>query len=320
MIPVIVIFAPTACGKTAFAKEIFGKGSFSAFKGRGEVVSADSQAVYQGVNIGTAKPSLSELSELPHHCINLVSPSVQFGVGEWLDAADRACAEIYSRGKIPVVLGGSGFYIRSFLLGLPSVPESDPLIRESLKKRLSEEGDYALYKELKKIDPESAKKIKVHDSYRVCRALEVFYASGKPLSSFKIPQTLRPQYDFCTIVLTRNREDIYERIEKRVDSMFEDGLVKEIDCLKSSGLSCDSPAMKAIGYSEFFDEELLKKGEEAVKDKIKADTRRYAKRQYTYMKEIPGAVFIQAKEKDAVLKEVSDFFNRTAIGDGLSEK
>ena len=299
MLPVIVIFAPTACGKTALAREIFGKSSLSYFKGMGEVVSADSQAVYKGLDIGTAKPSAEERVDIPHHCIDIADPRVQFGVGEWLEEADRACREIASRHKFPIVTGGSGFYIRSFLLGLPSTPESDSEIRRQIKERLAQKGAYALYQELKECDLESAKKIRVHDSYRVCRALEVFYSSGKALSSYAVPDKLRSCYDFCIIVLTRSREDLYSRINARVDAMFDLGLCKEVLDLKKQGIGRDSPAMKAIGYGEFFDcqpgIEALEAAQnsgylDAVKEKIKADSRRYAKRQLTWFSRRKEAV------------------------------
>ncbi|HAM78245.1 MAG TPA: tRNA (adenosine(37)-N6)-dimethylallyltransferase MiaA [Treponema sp.] len=316
MLPVIVIFAPTACGKTALAREIFGKSSLSYFKGMGEVVSADSQAVYKGLDIGTAKPSAEERVDIPHHCIDIADPRVQFGVGEWLEEADRACREIASRHKFPIVTGGSGFYIRSFLLGLPSTPESDSEIRRQIKERLAQKGDYALYQELKECDAESAKKIRVHDSYRVCRALEVFYSSGRPLSSFAVPDRLRECYDFCSIILTRKREDLYSRINARVDAMFDLGLCKEVLDLKKQGIGRDSPAMKAIGYGEFFDcqpgIEALEAAQnsgylDAVKEKIKADSRRYAKRQYTFMRGIPGAVTFDMDDRTAIEQEILRF-------------
>ncbi len=307
MLPVIVIFAPTACGKTALARDIFGKGSLSYFKGRGEVVSADSQAVYRGLDIGTAKPSLQERQDIPHHCVDIADPRVQFGVGEWLEEADRACKDIASRHKFPVVTGGSGFYIRSFLMGLPDTPESNPEIRKEIKERLASKGEYALYQELKACDAESAKKIRVHDSYRVCRALEVFYSSGKPLSSYAVPDKLRQGFDFCTIILTRKREELYDRINSRVDAMFEMGLEKEVLGLEKEGIGSDAPGMKAIGYGEFFS---CTKGDgylDAVKEKIKMDSRRYAKRQYTFMRGIPNALTFDMDDKELIMQEILRF-------------
>lgn len=296
---VIVIFAPTACGKTALARELFGKSSLSCFKGLGEVVSADSQAVYKGMNIGTAKPDEKELLDIPHHLIDVVAPDVQFGVGDFLERADDCCEQILKRNHYPIVAGGTGFYIRNFLMGLPVTPISNGEIRDALKLRIEKEGNLALYAELKEKDPCSAKKINVHDAYRIVRALEVLYASGKPLSSYALPSTLRSTFRFLPIILVRDRDDLYNRINERVDRMFLLGLAEEVARLKDAGLTKDSPGMKAIGYSEFFMPELT--SIDQIKERIKKNSRRYAKRQYTFMRDIPGAVTFHAEDKDGIL-------------------
>ncbi len=296
---VIVIFAPTACGKTALARELFGKSSLSCFKGLGEVVSADSQAVYKGMNIGTAKPDEKELLDIPHHLIDVVAPDVQFGVGDFLERADDCCEQILKRNHYPIVAGGTGFYIRNFLMGLPVTPISNGEIRDALKLRIEKEGNLALYAELKEKDPCSAKKINVHDAYRIVRALEVLYASGKPLSSYALPSTLRSTFRFLPIILVRDRDDLYNRINERVDRMFLLGLAEEVVRLKDAGLTKDSPGMKAIGYSEFFMPELT--SIDQIKERIKKNSRRYAKRQYTFMRDIPGAVTFHAEDKDGIL-------------------
>lgn len=306
MIPVIVVFAPTACGKTALAEDLFGKSSSFVFKGKAEVISADSQAVYRGLDIGTAKPSKKEREELAFHLIDIAEPQEQFGLGDFLEAADSLCAQIWSKKKIPVVTGGTGFYIRNFLLGPPSTPESRPEIRAQIKQRLSDLGKESLYAELKIVDPASAKKININDEYRLCRALEIFYSCGKPLSSFSLPCKLRSQYNFCTLILNRSREELYERIDLRVEKMFEAGLAQEVEALKKSGLTKDSPAMKAIGYSEFFMDGLSL---EQIKEKIKFNSHRYAKKQYTFMRGIPGAIVVQADDKERIKKIILDFIS-----------
>lgn len=305
--PVIVIFAPTACGKTALATQVFGKSSLSVFKGMGELISADSQAVYKGMNIGTAKPDLQTQKELPHHLIDLVSPEEQFGVGEFVIKADECVRQIHQGGKIPLVVGGTGFYIRNFLLGLTKAPESDETVRRKLKERIALEGNRALYEELKKIDAESASKINLHDEYRICRALEVYYTSGKPLSSYQVPQELRKEFTFCTIILTRERKELYQRIDERIEWMFQNGLVEEVERLKNQGFTKESPGLKAIGYSEFFEEGLSL---EEIKSNIKFHSHRYAKRQYTYMRGIPGAVTIHADDSETFLKTITDFLEQ----------
>ncbi len=302
--PVIIIFAPTACGKTALTRKIFGKSSLSCFKGRGFVVSADSQAVYKGFDIGTAKPSLKEQEDLPHYLIDIASPFEQFGLGQWMAEAEKCVSQIWKDGKFPLIVGGTAFYIRNFILGMPKTPESSAQIREMVQKKLQALGKEALYAELEIIDPLTAKKISVNDEYRICRALEVFYSSGKPLSSFKMPAESRECYDFCTIILKRPKEELYERISKRVDLMFEEGLEQEVNNLIKGGCTKDSPAMKGIGYSEFFEDY---NNIEELKQKIKNDSCHYAKKQYTLMKGIPGAVTVNAEDYEKMIEILSVF-------------
>ena len=301
--PVIVVYAPTACGKTALIQDLFGESSLSCFKGRAEVISADSQAVYRGMDIGTAKPTEEEKKNVPHHLIDIVDPDTQFGVGEFIAEADKACLDIYSRGKIPVVAGGTGFYVRNFMLGLPVTPVSNPEIRENLKKRLAVQGKEALHAELCVVDPKSASRINVNDEYRILRALEVFYTSGKPLSSYELPAVLRKQYNFCPIILNRSREELYTRIDERVEVMFRNGLKEEVDSLMKKGYTQESPGMKAIGYSEFF---LYEKVDD-IKEHIKNDSHHYAKKQYTFMRGIPDAVYLDAEDTKSIRKVISDF-------------
>ncbi|HAH63674.1 MAG TPA: tRNA (adenosine(37)-N6)-dimethylallyltransferase MiaA, partial [Treponema sp.] len=226
-IPVLVLFAPTATGKTALLRTLFAEGSLSFFKGKAEIVSADSMQVYRGMNIGTAKPDSALLSVLPHHLIDICSPREQFSVADFVARADSACAEIYSRGKIPVVAGGTGFYIRAFLLGLPETPDADENVRAELRRRMEAEGPAELYAELRTLDPESAAVIHEHDRYRIQRALEVYAATGRPRSSFRKRVGLRERYAFCTLILSMERKMLYERINQRVDGMFDEGLEQE---------------------------------------------------------------------------------------------
>ena len=214
---------------------------------KAEVISADSQAVYKGMDIGTAKPDPSFCKEIPHHMIDLVSPDRQFSVSDFVERADILCRDIYQREKLPLVCGGTGFYIRNFLFGLPATPKSDEKIRNELKARIETEGNQALYEELCRIDPESAAKIHVNDAYRICRALEVFYTTGKKRSESQVSVKLRDLYDFCFIVLEPEREALFNRIRQRVDLMFEDGLRGEVEKLIRAGYTKESPGMKAIG-------------------------------------------------------------------------
>ena len=305
-IPVIVFFAPTATGKTALTLELFGSGSLFDFKNKAEILSCDSQAVYKYFDIGTAKPTPEERAAVPYHLVDFADPAIQFGLGEFMEEADRLCGEIWSRKNVPVLCGGTGFYARNFILGAPTTPESDEKIRVHIKEKLAELGKESLYAELKIVDPLSARKININDEYRICRALEVFYTSGKPLSSYALPDVPRSQYEFLTIILNRDKDDLYRRIDLRVEKMFEEGLAEEIEKLKSMGYTKDTPAMKAIGYSEFFIDGL---SVDQVKEKIKNDSHHYAKKQYTFMRGIPGALTVDADDKDRVARLVGDFIS-----------
>lgn len=285
-IPVIVIFAPTATGKTALTLKLFGSGGSSVFKNKVEIISADSMAVYKYMNIGTAKPDAALVSEIPHHLTDFLSPGCQFSASEFVQRADSLCAEIYARKKIPAVVGGTGFYIRNFLLGLPDTPEPDLLLRGRLKRELESSGSEFMHRKLETVDPESAEKINRNDAYRILRALEVFYLTGKPRSSFSLSDALRSEYDFFTVILERSREDLYRRIDARVERMFQDGLADEVRSLVEMGFTKDDAGMKAIGYREFF---LGLNTADEIKEKIKRDSRKYAKKQYVFMKGIYGA-------------------------------
>lgn len=305
-VPVIVIFAPTATGKTALSLELFGKGSLFDFKDKAEIISCDSQAVYKHFNIGTAKPTKEERELVPYHLVDFADPERQYGLGDFMETADRLCDEIWARNKIPVLCGGTGFYVRNFILGSPTTPESKPEIRTQIKERLAVNGKESLYAELKIVDPITASRINENDEYRICRALEVFYTSGKPLSSYALPDSPREKYSFLTIVLDRPKEEIYERIDLRVDRMFELGLEDEIRTLKEMGYGKDTPAMKAIGYSEFF--KGFKTREEIIYS-IKNDSHHYAKKQYTFVRGIPGAVVVDADDMERIGELVRNFLS-----------
>lgn len=322
-IPVIVIFAPTASGKTALTKELF-SASGSHFILNSEVVSADSMQVYKGMNIGTAKPDKEFCAQIPHHLIDLFEPDCQFNVSDFVSMADKECEDLFNKGKIPVVCGGTGFYIRNFLYGVPPTPESDETLRNQLKERISCEGNEALYAELLSIDPESAKKIHVNDSYRICRALEVYYLTGKKRSEYTNENNnsgLRDKYDFLFIVLVPPRDVLYERIKLRVDLMFQQGLKEEFISLLEKGFTKETPGMKAIGYSEFFNyfseedsiEEIKRKIDfhldEIIYD-IKHHSCKYAKKQYTYIRDIPDSIKVDFKAEKEDLTKIKELIQK----------
>ena len=310
-IPVLVIFAPTASGKTALTRELFSPQG-SHFILNAEVISADSQAVYKEMDIGTAKPDEKLCCEIPHHLINLLNPDQQYNVSDFVNSADDACEQIFARGHLPVVCGGTGFYIRNFLYGVAPTPISDEKIRHEHKARIASEGNQTQNDQLKKIDPESAEKIHPNDAYRICRALEVYYLTGQKRSSFK-PEgegELRSKYDFLFIVLEPQREVLYERIRQRVDMMFAAGLENEVRTLISKGYTKETPGMKAIGYSEWFESEDI----DEISEAIKHHSCKYAKKQYTYIRDIPGSTVIDFSASESDFEKITDLINQKFKG------
>ena len=319
--PVLVVFAPTACGKTHLALELFGKDSASPFAGCAELISADSMQVYKGMDIGTAKPNAQELVQLPHHLIDLQEPDGPFSAGEFVRRSDQLCREIYGRGRLPLVLGGTGFYIRNFLCGLPTTPQADQELRDQLQRRMEREGAASLYRQLQELDPVAAGRIHCNDHYRILRALEVCLSSGRPQSSFLLSPQLRSQFNFCIIILWRERQELYQRIDQRVARMMEEGLVQEVASLVSTGYKADDPGMQAIGYREFLLPEVQELEEplrtQRIQELICRDSRRYAKRQYTYFKGIPQAHHFHAEDSDAIQSHIGAFIRESFLGESF---
>ena len=271
--------------------------------------------VYRGLDIGTAKPDNSFLKKLTHHLINIIDPDEQFSAGEFVSRSDRLLKEIFQRGKIPIIAGGTAFYFRNFLFGLPNAPPSIPKIREKLIFELKERGLNYLYTELSEVDPVSAERISENDSYRILRALEVFRFTGNPLSSFRIPSILRDNFIPLLIGLKRDRPVLYERINLRVLKMFENGLAAEIKQLLSSGYQKDDPGMKGIGYKEFF---LMQKCGcytlNEIIEIIQMNSRRYAKRQITFFKNLPNINWFHPEEIDSISELIGKFIETAGSG------
>jgi tRNA dimethylallyltransferase len=308
-IPVLVIFGPTASGKTDLAARLFSSsGLVSPFMGRAEIISADSMQVYRGLNIGTAKPDVSFQKKLPHHLIDIVDPSEQFSAGDFVRLGDAACVEIWNRHKLPVILGGTAFYIRNFIYGLPVTPESDPEIRRILTERMKSEGASVLLKELEAVDPERARRIHIHDEYRIIRALEVFAASNRPLSSFALPDVPRAGYRFLVISLDRSRNELRDRINARVDAMFDAGLPFEFAQLMRKGYIAADPGMQAIGYREFFVTDPPGSDLARIKALIQTDSRKYAKRQETFIHTMSGVRHFSPDDITGITAAIQDFY------------
>ncbi len=276
MIKVFVIAGPTASGKSAFGVDI-------AKEINGEIISCDSMQIYKRMNIGTAKISIEEMDGVVHHLIDIVEPNEEFSVGEYSFRANELIGDIASRGKVPIVVGGTGLYIDSILYPMSFGGCKNIAIRKSLEEDCEKYGKEYMHALLREIDPLDAEKIHPNNVKRVLRALEIYKTTGERKSDMQISQR-KLQYDCCMTVLDIARDVLYKRIDSRVDDMFERGLTKEVDALLEEGISFDGQSMQAIGYKEFRLLYEKKIAEDEVKEKIKQNSRNYAKRQITWLK------------------------------------
>ena len=293
---VLVICGATASGKTSLAVDC-------AKKLNTEIISADSQLIYKGLNIGTAKPTEEEKCGIKHHMIDIIEPNEPFSVSDYKDAALPIIKSILNKGKTPIICGGTGFYINSLLFELSyGNVAADNSIREKYAKLLQEEGAQVLYDKLMKVDSETAKKLHVNDTKRIIRALEIFEVSGKRKSEQN--DGLVPKFDYAAVAINYPRDALYERIDRRVDEMFERGLVEEVKNLLNEGISENCQCLQAIGYKEVVFG--LKNGslDSTMRDIIKLNTRHYAKRQITLFKKFPNIKWLEPK--DATAEKVAE--------------
>ena len=249
-----------------------------------EIVSADSRQIYRFLDIGTAKPSPEILQKTKHHFIDYLSPDEYFNAGMYSREARTTIRQIFENNKIPLVVGGSGFYIQALIDGLSEIEAIDQIIRGDLRKRLENEGVEALYKELESVDPNLIKKIKLKDRQRILRGLEVFYATGNPLSQMQLNKPDPADFIPMLIGLDAEREWLYDKINMRVDEMIKKGLVDEVRQLKDKGFSEKDNALNTVGYREVFKHLEDKLEFDAMVEKIKINSRRYAKRQLTWFR------------------------------------
>lgn len=281
MKPLIVLTGPTAVGKTELSLKI-------AKQINAEIVSADSMQVYKYMDIGTAKPSPEERKAIPHHLIDVVEPDQEFSVADYQRLFQQTVASIYAGGKLPLVTGGTGLYIRACIQGFDLEPGGPlPSLRRELKEQIEKHGSHYLYQRLVDVDSEAAAKIHPNDQRRVVRALEVFLSTGVPISKLQRNRSSNFKYKVIYIFLNRNRDELYHRIELRVEQMIADGLVDEVQSLLKKGFSPQLKPMQSLGYKQIcrylFQECSL---EEAIAS-IKQETRRYAKRQLTWFRKEP---------------------------------
>ena len=295
---VIVICGPTASGKTGLSIEL-------AKKINGEIISCDSMQIYKDMNIGTAKPAKEEMEDIKHYLLDFVSPNERYSVADFKKDAKSAIKEILEKGKIPIVVGGTGLYVDSLIYEIEySNIEFDEEYRKKLEKQVESEGLENLYKQAKKIDPQAVEKISENDKKRILRILEIYNATGKNKTEQEIESRKKEvEYDYKVYALNWDREKLYERINKRVDIMIEKGLIEEVENILKKYNKFPT-AMQGLGYKEVVEYLNGNLTKEEMIDKIKMETRRYAKRQLTWFRKNKQTIWLDGQD---------DIFNNVQI-------
>lgn len=303
----IMIFGPTASGKTGLAIEL-------AKSLNGVVINADSRQIYKHMPIITAMPSAEEFAAAPHELFDFLEPSAPFSVTDYLEAARGVAAEVVAQGKVPIFCGGTGFYLKVLEEGISPIPDVDDTIVQKLVASEKEEGIEDLYKALQIVDPELAATLKPADSQRIMRGLAVFEQTGKKLSGFqKEAKENSLGLNFLKIAIDRPREETYDRINQRFELMMQEGLEEELRALKEQGYTTDMPALTSLGIPEFYSYLEGDMPLEKVAELIKQQTRRYAKRQYTWLRhQFKADVLlheISSAKVQELLQQVQEKFN-----------
>lgn len=295
----IFIVGPTGVGKTQLAIQL-------ARRLHTEIISADSRQVYRLLDIGTAKPTLEEQRLVPHHLIDLVWPDQDFSVADYLACFRRVLKGFLAAHQIPLGVGGTGLYIRAITQGLFEGPGADWGLRQELEELHQKEGPLALHRRLKEVDPEAAQRIHPHDRRRIIRALEVYQLTNMPISRLQKEKTFPGlPLPFISFGLTRDRQELYERIERRVDLMLEMGLVEEVKGLLERGYSEELNALQAFGYRDLIAYLQGRQGLAEALEHFKQDSKRYAKRQLTWFgKETP----VESSAKESCLRQRAEAF------------
>ncbi len=287
----IVICGPTASGKTALSIEL-------AKKIGGEIISCDSMQIYKEMDIGTAKPTKEEMQGIKHYLIDFVSPDKRYSVADFKQDAKNAMKEIIAKGKTPIIVGGTGLYVDSLIyeIDYPNI-EFDENYRKQLEEKAEKEGLEKLYEEAKKIDPQAIEKISVNDQKRILRILEIYHATGKNKTEQEKESRKNPvEYDYHVYAINWDREKLYERINKRVDIMIEQGLIEEVQKIYQKYATFPT-AMQGLGYKEVVEYLENKCTKEEMIEKIKMETRRYAKRQLTWFRKNKQTIWLDGQEK-----------------------
>ena len=287
---VIVICGPTASGKTSLSISL-------AKKINGEIVSCDSMQIYKEMDIGSAKPTVEEMQEIKHYLVDFVSPEKRYSVSEYKEDASKAIEEIINKGKTPIIVGGTGLYLNSLIYNIQyNEMEVDLNYRRELEKEAEEYGLEVLYNRAKEIDPEAMEKVSANDKKRITRVLEIYNATGKNKTELEKKSRKEVPYNYLIFGINMERSILYEKINKRVDIMLEQGLIEEVKNLINKYSNMPT-AMQGLGYKEvkeFLDGNISK---EEMIEKIKMETRRYAKRQITWFKRIENIIWLDGLNK-----------------------
>ena len=290
-----VVTGPTASGKTELVISAARRGLPL------EIISADAFQVYRGLDIGTAKPERELRSEIPHHLVDILPPTASYNAGDFTEQAEECISNILAKGKTPIVVGGTGLYIRSLSEGLFDAPLISTELRESLKDKLKNEGAHSLYDTLLSVDPLSAQALHPNDFVRVLRALEVYYTTGAPIVEVRERLQTSPRFSYNIMVLSTERETLYRNINLRVSAMMKAGWLSEVERLLNGGVTEDMPSFRAIGYRELA---AVIKGEmelTAATERIAQKTRNYAKRQNTWFRGMKDVRFMDREEMEMEL-------------------
>ena len=301
IIPILV--GPTAVGKTAVSIPL-------AQKLNAEIISADSRQIYKYMDIGTAKPSGDELKGVPHHLIDVLELEESYTAGQFAEDAKQIIGEILSRKKIPLIVGGSGFYIKALVEGIFDTPSRDDNLREALQEEAEEKGSDILYKRLQEIDPEYAETMHPNNIKRIIRALEIYEVTGEPPSEHFDEEHEGLPYPYTFIGLKRLRQTLYDRINRRVKQMIEDGLVEEVQSILGMGYTGEENALQTVGYQEILDFLADKITLETAIREIQKNTRRYAKRQMTWFRNQHDVTWFDLEEynsQDEIVAVVLDY-------------
>jgi tRNA dimethylallyltransferase len=292
--PVVVIVGPTAVGKSRVAVEVA-----KAFET--EVLTADSRQVYRGMDVGTDKPAQEDRQGIPHRLIDLVDPDESFNAGLYRRQAIDEIERLYRDSRLPLVVGGTGLYVRTLLNGLCDAPSADPILRAALRQEAEDEGYDRLYARLAAVDPVAAARLHPRDESKVIRALEVYQLSGRRMSDFQQEHGFveRP-FSALIIGLNRDRNTLYLRIEERIDWQLAHGLIEETKQLLAQGYRCDSGAMKGLGYRQVAEYLAGKYDVDEMVRRFKRDTRHFSKRQMTWFRKEPGIQWLTIEESESV--------------------